>query len=78
MACRPLSDDYGVVLESLGVRQATVDILTQELLWDTGRVVAAVDLLRADGFLIGADHMELSGSGRFHVPSEQDRPIDPS
>jgi DNA-binding MarR family transcriptional regulator len=78
MSCRPLSSDEGAVFEALMVRPATIDRLAEKLGWDTARVTAVVDRLRADGFVFGADHLELSGSGRFHLPSEKDRRIDPS
>ena len=78
MSCRPLSDDEGEVLEALAARPATIDGLTSQLLSNTARVTATADSLRADGFVFGSGHLELTGSGRYHLPSEQERPIEPS
>ena len=77
-SCRPLSADEEAVLEALSKRPSTVEGLTGLLLWDTARVAAVIDRLRSDGFVFGVGHLELSGSGRYHLPSERDRPIDPS
>jgi predicted transcriptional regulator len=74
----PLTTDEGAVLEALAVRPATIDRLAEKLGWDTARVTAVVDRLRADGFVFGAGRLELSGSGRFHLPSEKGWRIDPS
>ncbi len=64
------------MLEVLAGRAGTIEAFSEQLLRDTARVAAVVYRLRTDGFVFGAGHLELTGSGRFHLPGE--RRIDPS
>ncbi len=77
-ACRPLTSDEGAVLEASAPRPATIDYLADLLLWYSAQVTLVVDRLHADGFVFGGNHLELSGSGRYHLPGEENRRIDPS
>jgi hypothetical protein len=69
VSCRPLSEEEQTVLLELRTAPASLEALADRLAIPAATVADATRRLLGDGFLFGdpARHLEVSGSGLFHL-----------